>query len=223
MSTLVVISFGKKVFRTRVIRHSLNPLCDEKLLFHVRAYESDFKVQLSGNDYVGDAEFMVADLMTDAPQRDENAGLYGEEAGGGYGMKEFRVPCGGRRNIILLLPSGEFPSTKTQVWLSTCIGSTKYQPYDALHHQFYSHYLKQYDTNDTGTLSHIELTSILDPLGSTLSTETVNSFPRHGKKPIEDELTVDEALIGVSRCRSDGLRMGKRELLPLRKGGRSLI
>ena len=36
MDPFVVISFGKKVFRTRVIRHSRNPVWDEKLLFHVR-------------------------------------------------------------------------------------------------------------------------------------------------------------------------------------------
>jgi phosphatidylserine decarboxylase len=59
MDPCVVISFGKKVFRTHVIRHSLNPTLDEKLLFHVRAYEGAFKVQLimldSTNDHVEDA------------------------------------------------------------------------------------------------------------------------------------------------------------------------
>jgi phosphatidylserine decarboxylase len=34
---------------------------------------------------------MVADLMVDVPQRDESTGLYGEEADGGHGMKEFGV------------------------------------------------------------------------------------------------------------------------------------
>jgi C2 domain len=46
MDPCVVISFGKKVFRTRVIRHSRNPVWDEKLLFHVRRYEIGFKVSL---------------------------------------------------------------------------------------------------------------------------------------------------------------------------------
>ena len=90
----------QKIFRTCVIRHSLNPTWDEKLLFHVRAYENAFKVQLtvldwdtlSSNDYVRDAEFIVADLMADAPQRDERTELYGEEADGGHGMNEFSVP-----------------------------------------------------------------------------------------------------------------------------------
>ena len=35
---------------------------------------------------------MVANLMADAPQRDERTGLYSGEADGGHGIKEFRVP-----------------------------------------------------------------------------------------------------------------------------------
>ena len=99
MDPFVVIAFSKKVLHTRVIRHSLNPTWDEKLLFRVHAYESAFKVQLpvldwdklSSNDHVGDGGFMVADLTADAPWRDERTGLYGEEEDGGHGMKEFRV------------------------------------------------------------------------------------------------------------------------------------
>jgi phosphatidylserine decarboxylase len=63
-------------------------------------YESAFEVRLTvldwnkllSNDHVGDAELMVADLIADAPQRDEGTGLYGEEVDGGHGMKEFKVP-----------------------------------------------------------------------------------------------------------------------------------
>ncbi len=47
MDPFVVISSGKKVFHTRVIRHSLNPVWDEKLLFHVHQYKAAFKVNLS--------------------------------------------------------------------------------------------------------------------------------------------------------------------------------
>ena len=86
MDPFVVISFGKKVFRTRVIRHSLNPVWDEKLLFHVRRYETAFQVQLtildwdklSSNDHIGDASFSVKDLVDSAPQRDPATGLYNE-------------------------------------------------------------------------------------------------------------------------------------------------
>ena len=72
--------------------------------------------------------------------------------------------------------------------------SAKYQPYDALRQRFWRQYLKQYDTDDSGTISRLELTSMLDSLGSTLSRQTVDSFfTRFGKKP-DETLTVDEAI-----------------------------
>ena len=47
----VGISFGKKVFRTRVIRHSRTPVWEEKLLFHVLKYEISYKVLLTVLDW----------------------------------------------------------------------------------------------------------------------------------------------------------------------------
>ena len=71
----------------------------------------------------------------------------------------------------------------------------KYQPYDALRQRFWREYLKQYDTDDTGAISHLELTSMLDSLASTLSHETVNSFwSRFNKRSHDDTLTIDEAV-----------------------------
>lgn len=88
MDPFVVISFGKKVFRTRVLRHSLNPVWDEKLYFHVRRYETNFKVQLtvldwdklSSNDHVGDSNINVNELIKNAPKKDPKTSLYPEEA-----------------------------------------------------------------------------------------------------------------------------------------------
>jgi phosphatidylserine decarboxylase len=60
---------------------------------------------------------------------------------------------------------------------------------------------------------------MLDSLGSTLSAETVNSFfTRNGKKPVEDELTVDEAI----RCLE--MQVGrppneKKRVVPVEEGG----
>ena len=100
MDPFVVVSFGKKVFRTRVIRHSRNPQWDEKMLFHVRRYEATFKVQLtvldwdklSSNDHICDASFDVAELLADAPKKDEKTGLYPEEEDGKRSMREFTLP-----------------------------------------------------------------------------------------------------------------------------------
>ncbi|KAI0749177.1 phosphatidylserine decarboxylase-domain-containing protein [Daedaleopsis nitida] len=192
MDPFVVVSFGKKVFRTRVIRHSLNPQWDEKMLFHVRRYESAFKVQLtvldwdklSSNDHVADASFDVAKLIADAPKKDEKTALYPDEEDGKRSMVDFELP---------LQAGKELP------WESkhnpTITFRAKYQPYDALRQKFWRQYLKQYDTDDTGTISHLELTSMLDSLGSTLSPETVNSFwARFGKRPHDDVLTVHEVV-----------------------------
>ena len=101
MDPFVVVSFGKKVFRTRVVRHSLNPTWDEKLLFHVRRYETSFKVQLSvldwdklsSNDHVGAAYLPLASLLENAPKKDPATQLYPPEMDGTQdGMQEFTLP-----------------------------------------------------------------------------------------------------------------------------------
>ena len=100
MDPFVVVSFGKKVFRTRVIRHSLNPVWDEKLLFHVRKYERSFRMQLtvldwdklSSNDHVGDAAIEIAELAENVPKKDPDTGLYPEDEDGTRTFQEFKLP-----------------------------------------------------------------------------------------------------------------------------------
>ncbi|KAJ7679386.1 phosphatidylserine decarboxylase-domain-containing protein [Mycena polygramma] len=241
MDPFVVISFGKKVFRTRVIRHSLNPVWDEKLLFHVRRYEIGYEVRLtvldwdklSSNDYIGEAAFNVSELVADAPQplplppaedatavavspsmptfgedgafpggndkpadadaaardRGTRIPLYAETEGGDHPMKEFKLKLeigagGGREPVIWESKHSPVISFRA-----------KYQPYSLLRQRFWRQYLKQYDTDDTKTLSHVEITSMLDSLGSTLTGSTIDSFfTRFGKDPRCDDLTVEEAI-----------------------------
>ncbi|KAF8808440.1 hypothetical protein BYT27DRAFT_7188951 [Phlegmacium glaucopus] len=192
MDPFVVISFGKKVFRTRVIRHSRNPVWDEKLLFHVRRYETAFQVQLtildwdklSSNDHIGDASFSVKDLVESAPQRDPATGLYSEGDDGDHPMTEYKLQ---------LSTAKEMPWEAKHNPVITF--RAKYQPYDALRQHFWRQYLKQYDTDDTNTMSHLELTSMLDSLGSTLTRSTVSSFfTRFDKKAHQDEITIDQAI-----------------------------
>ncbi|THG96606.1 hypothetical protein EW026_g5254 [Hermanssonia centrifuga] len=193
MDPFVVISFGKKVFRTRVIRHSLNPNWDEKMLFHVRRYESNFKVQLtvldwdklSSNDHVGDASFSVTELVLNAPQKEEKTGLYPKDHDGTQdSMQEFNLS---------LQTAKEMPWESKHKPVLTV--RAKYQPYDALRQRFWRQYLKQYDAGDNGTVERLELTSMLDSLGSTLSRQTVDSFfTRFGRRPDEGYLTIDEAI-----------------------------
>ncbi len=194
MDPFVVISFGKKVFRTRVLRHTLNPVWDEKLLFHVRRHETAFQVsltildwdKLSSNDLVGDANFEILSLIETAPQPDPTTGLYAPDYCGDHPMKEMKLDVTMAKDIPWELTQSATPSITIRA---------KYQPYAALRQKFWRQYLTQYDTDDTGAISQLELRSMLDSLGSTLTKSTIESFfIRYGKNPEEDELSLDEAI-----------------------------
>lgn len=84
MDPFVVTSLGRKTLRTRVIRHNLNPVFEEKMVFQLmkreQSYQINFTVmdrdKLSGNDYVASADFPLHTLMLYAPTADPETGLY---------------------------------------------------------------------------------------------------------------------------------------------------
>ncbi|CED83095.1 Phosphatidylserine decarboxylase [Phaffia rhodozyma] len=190
MDPFVVTSFGKKVFRTRVIRHSLNPVWDEKLLFHVKKFESSFVIQfnildwdkISGNDFVGVATLPLSELLADSPEPDANTGLH--EGDGKHAMREFK----------LQLSTPQDPSWETKHKPSITVRA-KYEPYDALRQKFWREYLKSYDDDNSGKISFTELQAMLDSLGSTLTDETLESyFTSYLLDPEKDELTIEQVI-----------------------------
>lgn len=79
------------------------------------------------------------------------------------------------------------------------------QAVDALEQRVYA---ADYDLAANGTLSQVELFSMLDSLGSTLTKETLDSFfTRYGKNPSSDELTVEEVVL----CLEEEVRKPKEE------------
>src|SRR6266702_3919183 len=90
MDPFVEVSTGKEVLRTRVVRHSRNPVWDEQLLFHVGEHELSLPLRLTvfdrdriaSNDYVGEAEINIATLVERAAKKDLNTGY----------MHEFELP-----------------------------------------------------------------------------------------------------------------------------------
>ncbi|KAK4683625.1 phosphatidylserine decarboxylase, partial [Tremellales sp. Uapishka_1] len=197
MDPFVVISFGKKVFRTRVIRHSLNPTWDEKLLFHVKRHESTFTMQfsvldwdkVSGNDMVGTCTLPLEELVADAPRPDPATGLYGKEEDGKHEMKEFTLAISTDKDM----PWEARHSPQLTI-------RAKYEPYDALRQRFWRQYITQYDADDTGTMSYTELTTMLDSLGSTLTTRTLEGyFSSSGKDAEKDELTIEEVILCLEK------------------------
>jgi len=65
----------------------------------------------------------------------------------------------------------------------------------ALRQQFWRVYLRNYDIDESGSFSHIEIFSMLDSLGSTLSKETISSFFTRFNKSENEELSMDEVVL----------------------------
>lgn len=84
MDPFVVTSLGRKTLRTPVIRHNLNPVYNEKMVFqvmrHEQTYTMSFSVvdrdKFSGNDFVASAGFPLPTLIHSAPEADPETGLY---------------------------------------------------------------------------------------------------------------------------------------------------
>ena len=75
MDPFVIVSLGKKTFRTKHIRHSLNPVYDEKMLFQVLRHEQNYSLsftivdrdKFSSNDFVAQASFPVSEIQRTQP------------------------------------------------------------------------------------------------------------------------------------------------------------
>lgn len=195
MDAFVIVSFGQRIFRTRVVRHSLNPTWDEKLLFHVRRHEANYVTKLaiydwdklSSNDYVGESELHITDLIENAPKPDPDTGLYDSDEVTQPEMTTFDLP-------LIRREDGSARSLGSHAPILTV--QARFTPYATLRQRFWRQLIHQYDSNDSGSLSVLEIMSMLDSLGSTLTPQTIEGwFSRFSKNGEEgDELTIDEAI-----------------------------
>lgn len=292
MDPFVVASLGRKTYRTRVIRHNLNPVFEEKMVFQVMRYEQNYSLsfsvvdrdKLSGNDFVGTANLALPTVTSNAPGADPETGLYRlPEPPDALSLptpksSRFKLPISrstssqslnklSRPNLIskpsqgsitsshqlesptiqtsapadtnLLTPISthastaqdppeensplhEDPDLKTYTlplilknkdrWEDKhnpqLIISAKYLPYPALRQQFWRAMLRQYDSDENARISKLELTIMLDTLGSTLKESTIEGyFLRFAKEsnlqdPGSLQLTFDQAVI----CLEDQLQ-----------------
>ncbi|KAK6526249.1 hypothetical protein TWF694_004856 [Orbilia ellipsospora] len=293
----VVVSLGKKTYRTRVIRHCLDPKFDEKMVFQVLRHEQNYslnfavvdKDKFSGNDFIAQVDLPVQDVIATAPKPKSDYGLYempdfstydlsNSAPNNGNNKSRFRLPLSrsssatnlakkGRPDLSskhttsssslyqmtskssasenvavkdgqlappapipipsLPNPTGDEPPiniTDTNEYdlkvfdLSLLMKNkerwegkhspelhirAKYIPYPALRQQFWRVMLRQYDADDSGMISRVELTTMLDSLGSTLKASTIDGFferfaEENGysrESCLSHELTMDQAVI----------------------------
>jgi phosphatidylserine decarboxylase len=301
MDPFVVASLGKKTYRTKTIRHNLNPVFNEKMIFqllgHEQSYHFSFTVidrdKYSGNDFIASVNFPVKEIIDKAPKADPETGLYNLKDAPEYAPVQrprfmrlglsrtssaqslsklsrpslSKNPSGVNTPTAttpgaLLTPSlalqgpildgiaespppqqpvvttGQVqPQDNIVVAAAATAGEVsptdgddaefvpitlplkmknlekwedkhnpqltiraKYMPYPALRQQFWRAMLKQYDTDESGRISKVELTTMLDTLGSTLRESTIDSFfQRFPHKATDsddaEDLTMDEAVI----------------------------
>jgi phosphatidylserine decarboxylase len=294
MDPFVIASLGKKTYRTRVIRHNLNPVFNEKMIFQVLKHEQQYSIsftvvdrdKLSGNDFIASTVIPLSDITETAPSANSETGLYSlkepAELGGPpqKNRSRFKLPLSrsassqslhkqGRPQLVPSKSSNNFQSpggsgTSTpalgQASTSNPVGlqagdqlpppnavdseegfnangdpdlhpftillklknsekweakhtpvldiKAKYVPYPALRQQFWRSMLKQYDTDESGHISKVELTTMLDTLGSTLKESTIDGFFKRFGKNAENgdennsDLSFDQAVI----CLEDQLQ-----------------
>ncbi|KAH6630926.1 phosphatidylserine decarboxylase-domain-containing protein [Chaetomium sp. MPI-SDFR-AT-0129] len=317
MDPFVVASLGKKTYRTKTIRHNLNPVYHEKMIFQILGHEQQYSFSFtvidhdkySGNDFIASVNFPVKELIEKAPKADPETGLYNLKD-----VPDFSAPAQRPRFMRLGLSRtsssqslskltrpglSKSPSAATTTTIAAAtpaatpgtegipegaqlaapspgylqpadnavaaaassLGETtppdgddpdflpytlplkmknqekweakhnpqlfvraKYMPYPALRQQFWRSMLKQYDTDESGRISKVELTTMLDTLGSTLRESTIDSFfTRFPHKATDnddaEDLTMDEAVICLedqleSRSRPQGVAERVKNLLP---------
>lgn len=291
MDPFVVASLGRKTYRTKVIKHELNPVYDEKLVFQVIKqavnYSLNFAVvdrdKFSGNDFVGTASFPLSKVISLQPDADPETGLYAlpdyeNPATGDHESerkKRFRNPLSrttsrdalgkssrnssstnlqkphrssssnslssqARPNLMERNSSGPTSNPNNRSLTDVRDGQAltdendpgltsfeiplelknksrwedkhnpvlyvqaKYLSYQAIRQQFWRAMLRQYDVDDSGTLDKVELTTMLDTLGSTLHNSTIDGFFNRFKQQNagEEVLTMDQAVI----CLEEQLR-----------------
>jgi len=291
MDPFVVASLGKKTYRTRVIRHNLNPIFNEKMIFQVLRHEQTYSFKftvidrdkLSGNDFIAETNLAIQDITSTAPEANPETGLYAlRDPPDAFPVQQnrsrFKLPkasisrstssqslnktsrpaissrtSGGitgttpEAGTPLLAPVSTAPNLQpsdslfppqaldnvensdngdpdlhpftislklknAEKWEEkhspVLFLKAKYVPYPALRQQFWRSMLRQYDTDESGRISKVELTTMLDTLGSTLKESTIDGFFKRFQRASADEpnadMTIDEAVI----CLEDQL-LGK--------------
>jgi len=284
MDPFVVASLGRKTYRTRVIRHNLNPIYEEKMVFQVMKHEQNYSMsfsvvdrdKLSGNDFVGTTSLPLSELISSAPESDPETGLYTlpdppdtsmtlpapkpsrfkismSRSSSATSLNKLSRPglisrksSQNSMNSSALLDAASGPTSApgNLNYLTPTTSNTthqaveehhnheedallkvlslplvlknkdrweakhnpqlhvkaKYLPYPALRQQFWRAMLKQYDSDENARFSKVELTTMLDTLGSTLRDSTIDSFfERFASKDdsLDPVLTYDQAVMAL--------------------------
>ncbi|KAI8982378.1 phosphatidylserine decarboxylase-domain-containing protein [Mycotypha africana] len=191
MDPFVVVSYGTTTFRTTVIRHNLNPVWNEKLFFHIRHTETTFHLKFtiydrekfSGNGRVAWCELPIQDIINKSSRDISLAEAVSDD--------DNTIE---KDMDLLTFPLQLDQPMKWKDKHPTLTIRAKFMPYQQIRKLFWASLAKTYDIEQSGTLNLLQVQTMLDTIGSTISEATLKTFWRkHGKDPNEDEeLTLNQ-------------------------------
>ncbi|RCH89304.1 hypothetical protein CU098_000029, partial [Rhizopus stolonifer] len=190
MDPFVIVTYGVCTFRTRAIRHNLNPVWNEKLFFHVKSTQENYKLKFavydkdkfSSNDFVASQEIILADILSKTQQDVDSSQVQGDHTP----FDEIDRSMG-RCTIPLTL-------AKPDKWTNqpTLTFRAKFVPYVEIRKMFWVALARTCDSDNSNTMSRLEVQTMLETLGSNISEATLDKiWKENGKDPSED-LTMDE-------------------------------
>ncbi|CAO3648032.1 unnamed protein product [Mucor hiemalis] len=192
MDPFVVISYGTSTFRTSAVRHNLNPVWNEKLFFHVRQYEADYHLKftvydrerLSGNDLIAWYQVPIRDIVESSLERGP-INLNAEDDDDSTSIIEKEMD---HHTFPLQMANADKWKNKRP----TLTIRAKFLPYDQIRKMFWIALAKNYDVKSSGSLSRLEVQSMLETIGSTITETTIDKFWEHFNKGENDDLTIDQ-------------------------------
>lgn len=221
----VVVTFGKKTYRTLWKRHNLNPIFNERLVFEVLPFEAGFDIRfevfdrdlISNHDRVASVLVPLTDITDNCTALPSQAIPVTRVEDGDNDddvVHEVHKSRFKRKDIITLSVTDtlNFLTLHLDLEVANQKYATKFQPklkirarfetYELLRRNFWKILLRQFHPEDETTYDYVELVSLLDVLGCTDSPKLAQSFFIQLNK-VDQPLTQDE----VVDCLEDYIKL----------------
>ncbi|EPX71466.1 phosphatidylserine decarboxylase Psd3 [Schizosaccharomyces octosporus yFS286] len=205
MDPFVIMSFSKNTFRTKRVRHNLNPVYNQKFLFEVgtleKNYDIIFKVidhdKISLNDSVGACSVDIQSIINASAQPDPDTGLY-KLNDGGEAYEKSEVPKENYPQPIEKLVDDFSSAVENNLETDVVTKSIPLKlfckdprpetepavltfraiffPFAAVRQKFWRVMLSQYGEVENGQVSKLGMYAVLDSLGSNVPAAIIDSL-----------------------------------------------
>ncbi|KAI9295296.1 hypothetical protein K502DRAFT_324429 [Neoconidiobolus thromboides FSU 785] len=196
MDPFVVVSFGSTTSKTSTIRHNLNPVWNERLVFQVTPENQSFSIKFSvydydkfsNNDFVGSANIPFNTILA--------ASSLSSEPTETPEVTDVTASIGRAFPLPIELTS----SFLKERFMSQLLIRAQFVPFEQVRRDFWVALTKTYDADENGNMNKTEISTMLASLDVNINEEDINKFfTRFGKDNDKDELTFSE----LSDCLED--------------------